>query len=181
MEDAGLVSRSTPYVAGATSRAGDAWAQEAASAGAKGTQQILAAGPVKAPADVTPMLGLESGATVIARRRLILADDQPVELADAFYPIDIAGGTPLAQPEKIKGGTAGWLAEHGHNTHRVHEEIAARLPSADEQEALRIGPHDPVLVLRRASYDKGGRVFEAAVMTMRADHRVLAYDLDNAA
>ncbi len=176
-----LTSRSTPYIAGSPPEHGDAWAQEASAAGGKGTQQILGAGTTEAPADVAPMLGVDVGAPVIARRRLVLLDDQPVELADAYYPADVAEGTPLATQGKIPGGSAGWLAEHGHSASKVHEEVAARLPNDHEQETLGLGPHDPVLILRRTSYDKNGRAFEAAVMTMRADRRVLAYDLDSAA
>ncbi len=181
MSDANLVSRSAPYVAGATPNTGDAWANEAASTGAKGTQRIRSVGLAQAFGDIARMLTLTPGTLIVVRRRLVLLADRPVEMADAYYPATIARDTPLASPGKIKGGAAGWLADHGYTADHVHEEISARLPNADERMALDIGDTDPILILKRTSYTADGQPFEAAIMTMRADRRTLAYDLSSAA
>ncbi len=183
MSEDRLASRSVPYIAGQspTDQPGDVWAQEAAEQGGVGTHQILSAGSGPAPLDVAAMLGVQPGDTVIGRRRLVLFNNQPVEIADAYWPADIAADTPLAETAKVPGGTAKWLADHGHITERVHEEITARLPVSEEQEHLSIGHDQPVLILRRTSYDSTGRPFEAAVMTLRADRHTLAYDIGDAA
>lgn len=181
MSDDKLVSRSAPYVAGATPNQGDAWAAEAASTGAKGTQRILFAGLINAPDDIAAMLGLPTGTEVILRRRLLSTDGKAVELANAYYPAAVAANTPLATPAKVKGGVARWLADHGYTAHHVHEEVSARHPDLFEMAALGLRAEDPVLVLQRISNDGDMQPFEAAIMVMRADGRVLAYDLDRAA
>lgn len=175
-----LVSRSAPYIANASPPT-DAWADEAAATGGAGTHQITFAGQAEAPTHIAQALGVDQGAHVIARRRLILLNGRPIEISDTYYPADIADGTPLASDQKIKGGAARWLADHGHTAYKVHEEIAARLPTEAERDTLRLGPRSPVLVLRRTSYNTDGRPFEAAVMVMNADRRVLAYDLSGTA
>src|SRR3954454_23367144 len=91
-------SVSMPYVSG---QRGDAWAAEAAQHGGTGTQKLLAVDEVPASASVAEMLGLSQGEPVVVRRRLILFDDHPVELADSYYPAAIARGTRLAEARKI--------------------------------------------------------------------------------
>ncbi len=175
-----VVSWSTPYVAASTPHTGDAWATEAASTGGRGTQRILHAGYADATDDVAAMLNLHPGDRVIARWRLILLDGQPVEFADAYYPIAVAEGTPLAKPDKIPGGAAKLLADRGYTAVHVHEEITARRCNSEEQNTLGLAVGDPVLILRRTSYTGDMQPFEAAIMTMKAPGRVLAYDLDAA-
>src|SRR5262249_15014380 len=119
------VSAATPYIAG-SARPGDAWATEAAATGHRGTQRIAWAGQRTAPADATHALGLPDGAPVVARRRVVLLDERPVELADAYYPADIAAGTPLTSTAKIRGGAAALLAGLGHTAAEVREEVSAR-------------------------------------------------------
>lgn len=172
-----IVSRSAPYVAGEAGQASDPWAGEAASAGGTGRHQITYAGEAEAPPEVADALHLAAGARVVARRRLMFLDGQPVEVSDTYYPFAVAAGTALAEPAKIRGGAARLLANQGWTAARVHEEVTARHPTAAEQLSLLVGRDAPVLVLRRISYAADGTPFEAAVMTMRADRRILAYDL----
>src|SRR5437867_3785016 len=105
-ENGDVVSTSAPYVASGSARAGDAWATEAAAAGRRGTQTIAWAREVPAAAHVATALDLPEGSPVVTRRRVVLLDDQPVELADSYYPPSIAAGTALAEPTKIRGGAA---------------------------------------------------------------------------
>ncbi len=175
-----VVSRSRPYVAGPQPDS-DAWATEAAQTGKTGTHKITGVGHTVADQDVAAMLGIGPGTPVIVRRRLVLLDGEPVETADAYYPPEIADGTGLASPGKIPGGAARLLADLGHAADRVHEEITARLPDDGEQETLGLRYDEPVLIVRRTSYNADGTPFEAAIMVMRADRRVLAYDLRGAA
>jgi GntR family transcriptional regulator len=177
MGDERLVSASAPYTAGSGAPPGDAWAAEAAAAGGAGSQRITFAGPVPATADVARALCVEAGVMVVARRRLVLLDGAPVETADAYYPETVAGGTPLAKPSKIPGGAAALLAGMGFGADRVREEIHARVPTPEEQQALHLPEREPVLVLTRVSFTSAGTPFEYAVMTMRSAGRVLRYDL----
>ncbi|GIJ51199.1 hypothetical protein Val02_80850 [Virgisporangium aliadipatigenens] len=177
MGDERVVGESAAYIAGNGVRPRDAWAAEAAAAGGTGSQRITFAGAVPATADVAAALGVEAGATVVVRRRLVLLDGAPVETADAYYPQAVAGGTPLAEPSRIPGGAAAFLAGMGLGADRVLEEIHARVPTPDERHVLRLPAGEPVLVLTRLSLAGDGTPFEYAVMTMRSAGRVLRYDL----
>ncbi|MCX4474769.1 UTRA domain-containing protein [Micromonospora sp. NBC_01655] len=150
--------------------AGDAWAAEASAGGERGSQRILSAGTIPAPDDIAE--GPRAGTSVVARRRLILADDRPVEIACSYWPASIAGMTILAEPEKVSGGTARFLAEVGYEPHEVHEDITAAaaqaVTSLDERMAMQLGDGDPVLVLTRIVLDAAGQPYQVDVNVMVA-------------
>lgn len=174
MEDGKWVSTSTPYLA---AQGGDAWGQDAADQGGRGTQRIVFAGETTAPANVASMLGLREGAPVIARRRVMHLDGLPVELTDSHYPVGFAQGTPLAEPRKIPGGAVKLLAEMGLVGADVQEEVTARPSTRDEQEALQLADGEWVLTLARLTRTSDGSPVEASVMTMPARQRKLRYRL----
>jgi DNA-binding GntR family transcriptional regulator len=76
-------------------------------------QQLTEVGEVAAPDDVGGLLGVEPGTTVIVRRRVMLLDDEPVQLADSYYPLDLVHGTPIAELRKLPGGTVAALERLG--------------------------------------------------------------------
>jgi len=163
-----------PYVV-PQQQAGDAWAVEAAASGRRGTQELLKVGPVVAPPIVATVLGDQA---VIVRRRLILADDEPYEIAESYYPTAIAEGTPLAEHRKIRGGAVQVLAELGYRPAVVRESVTARLTTSSlERELLQISPTDPVLVQVRITRDAHGVPYEVAVNTMTAAGRSLDYEM----
>lgn len=152
--------------------AGDAWAAEAAAGGERGTQRILDAGPVPAPADIAGYLGLDVGAPVVARRRLILADDRPVEIAASYWPASIAGMTVLAEPARIPGGAARFVAELGYQPDEVVDDITAAAAKdaagADDRAVLQLDDGDPVLLLTRILLDQAGQPYQCDINVMRA-------------
>jgi DNA-binding GntR family transcriptional regulator len=169
-------STSMPYVAPLAGGA-EAWATEAASHGQRGTQTLAHAGEVAAPQRIAEALGIEGGDTVVVRRRVILADGAPVELADSYYPASIASGTPLAEPHKIKGGAVRLVAELGYATARVREDVTARMPSEGERAMLQMPTGEPVVVLERLSSTADGQPIQADIMITPASLRRLRYEL----
>ncbi|WP_123600832.1 UTRA domain-containing protein [Micromonospora sp. Llam0] len=101
MTDQGWTSSSDPYL---VAQQHDAWSAEAAGRGRVGTQQLLGVETIDVDTQVRRALGLATGERAVVRRRLILEDNRPVELADSYYPEPIAAGTPLADNRKVKGG-----------------------------------------------------------------------------
>lgn len=167
-------SVSMPYVSG---RGGDAWAAEAAAHGGTGTQRLLGVEEMSASATIAAMLGLHAGDPVVVRRRLILFNEHPVELAESSYPASIARGTRLADPRKIPGGAVTLLAELGHRPRHVREDVSARLATPDERAALQLADLSCVLLLARTLFTEHDLPVEASVMTMVADGRRLRYEL----
>lgn len=168
------VSESLTYLKPPAEGQRDPWIESTAQAGRIGTQQLLEVTEVDPPPAVAE--ALESDDYVVVRRRLILLDGQPVELADSYYPLDIAMGTPLAEHHKIKGGAPRVLADLGHQPKVASEDITARLPLDHERELLAIGEHEPVLTMIRTIRSKD-RPVEVTVMTMVAAGRRLHYEL----
>src|SRR4051812_15353472 len=84
---------------------GDAWAKAAHAAGEHGTQKLRSASRLTNPPPwATNSLGLPAAAGVVARCRTMLLNEQPVELTDSYYPLEIAENTPLELAGRIKGG-----------------------------------------------------------------------------
>ena len=174
MNDAKWTSSSAAYIAPTS---GDPWAREAAAAGSRGTQRLTEVATVPAPAEVAAALGIPQSSDVVLRRRVVLADEAPVELADSYYPAAIAAGTDLAEPKKIPGGAVTLLGNLGYLAADVDEEVSARQPSPAEQHALQLLDGEPVLVLTRRSATADGTPFEYSVMTMAARERRLRYQM----
>lgn len=162
MTDDHWTGSSTPYI---ESGQGDAWGKEAAGQGRKGTQRILKAEETVAPHNVAEALGLDPGATTVTRQRLILLDGRPIELANSYWPTDIAGDTPLAGTGKIRGGAVSLLADLGYRPGSVHEEVRSRPPTKEEAEALQLGDNrEWVLTLTRTIATADGNPYEVSVM-----------------
>jgi DNA-binding GntR family transcriptional regulator len=171
------VSSSTTYLKPREPGTGDAWAEETASRGTKGRQALTQAGAVVPPADIAAALELGAGESAIVRRRVMYADETPVELTDTYYPAWLAAGTPLAEARKIKGGAVTLLAEMGHKAARVVEDITARMPSESERAQLKLTSQEPVLVIDRLTLDDAGQPVQADVMVAPATHRRLRYEV----
>jgi GntR family transcriptional regulator len=170
------VSTSMPYLTPQKGQA-DTWRAEAEAHGRRGSQRIVFAGEVAAPSEVAELLGGGTGEPVVVRRRMMYLDDQPCELTDTYYPIHIARGTRLAGTAKIRGGAVTLLAELGHVGVRVREDVVARMPSEQEQEALQTGRDEPVLQLTRVTLDDNDRPIQADMMTMPAHRQRLRYEI----
>lgn len=155
----------------------DAWADEAARRGSCGTSDLRGVSEVPASAHIASLLEIEEGAPVVVRSRTVLLDGIPVELADSFYPADVAKATPLAEPRKIRGGAIAVLAKLGLAPQRVAEVVTARPPAEVECSILGISEGDWVLLLERVSY-VNGRPVEVSVMVAPAAGRQMRYETE---
>lgn len=142
---------------------GDAWANDAASRGRVGTQKLLAVETLTPDRRIRAALNLGDDDQVVVRRRLILEDGQPIELADSYYPAQLATGTPLAQGRKIRGGAIAVLAQLGHTPTVSTDHITADQPTDVDRQVLRVNEHEPMLVLHRLSRDANGTPVEYVI------------------
>ncbi|WP_394427226.1 UTRA domain-containing protein [Streptomyces sp. SGAir0957] len=165
--DDAWIGDAQPYLRPRAAGAQDAWSSEAAERGRRGTQRLLAVEEVDPPEAVRAFLRLHQGEKAVVRRRLILLDDEPVELADSYYPARIARGTQLAETGKIRGGAVTLLATMGF-TPEAHplEDVAAAIASSSQCSALALPPGTAVLVLTRFTRSEEGEPLEVSVMTM---------------
>lgn len=170
-------SNSVPYLTPREGGQADAWTHSTAEAGRIGTQDLRLVEQSVPPNDVADALNLSPGELAILRSRAIHLDGQPIEIADSWYPLSVAQGTPLAEPRKIRGGAVTLLTDLGYTPHEAREDISVRASDADEAHELNIPEGDPLIVLFRTTLTSSGMPFEVAVMRMVAAGRHLRYRL----
>ncbi|MFF9502665.1 GntR family transcriptional regulator [Streptomyces sp. NPDC014656] len=176
MPDDAWIGETAPYLTPREPGRADAWTDQAARRGRRGGQRLLHAGEAEAPEPVRAALGLPAGERAVVRRRLILLDDRPVELADSYYPLAVAAGTPLAEARKVPGGAVTLLKALGYTGAEVVEDVSADLATAEERRLLELPEGGAVLRLLRLTRTAEGAPVEASLMTMPAG-RHLTYRL----
>jgi GntR family transcriptional regulator len=134
-----------------------------------------------APAEVAIRLDLGEGALVVVRRRLFLANGQPVAFCDSYYPADLVVGTPLAEFRKIKGGAHAVIEDPGgpirRQVSRSVDDLVSRMPTPDEASGLRIPSGVPVVRILRTVYDAEGRPLEVQDTVAAADRHAFRYEV----
>ncbi|AKG43382.1 regulatory protein KorSA [Streptomyces xiamenensis] len=152
-----------------------AFTVEAEAAGSRPEMDSLELREERPSPDVSARL--DGPRRVLARRRRYLLDGRPVEVTTSYLPLDIAQGTPIAEPNPGPGGVYARLEESGHTLDHFDEEIRARMPSPHEVRALELAPGVPVIHLIRTAFDTAARPVEVCDTVMAADAYVLAYQL----
>lgn len=153
--DAVLVERSIPTDPSVRASA-SLFLGEAGGQGLGARRQMLRTGAVPAPSHVASKLGVPTGEAVAIRSRLMLVDQVPVRIASSYFPLPLADGTPLLEPDFVDGGLQRLFESLGHRFGRAVESFTARMPTPDEASLLQLGPDVPVVALLRSSYDAAG-------------------------
>lgn len=123
---------------------------------------------VTANAEVAELLGIDEGAQVLARRRVMSANDVPVQLATSYIPWDIAEGTQLTEEDTGPGGTYSRLADLGHKPTRFSERTRERAPEEAEASGLRMDSSQRVFHITRIAREASGRAVEVTESIMPA-------------
>ncbi|MFD9338983.1 GntR family transcriptional regulator [Streptomyces sp. NPDC060028] len=145
------------------------WLAEATDRQAVARSTLLAVEEVPVVGDVALALGRTEGSPAVCRRQLISVDDEPAELVYSYYPPDIARGTALAEPRRIRGGTPTLLAELGFPPRRSVDRVSARVATQEQYSALRLPGDLPVLRTLRTVFGDGELPIEVTVM-VKAGH-----------
>lgn len=167
-------SDSLAYVTPRSEGQSDPWTEESKQ---RGGQRLVEVGEVVPPESVADALRLSPGDRAAVRRRVILLDGEPIELADSYYPLAIARGTALAETRKIKGGAPTLLAERGYRASHVIEDLEFREADNAERAALALPEGATVLALLRTTQAEDGSPFEVQLMVMKAPRR-LHYEIE---
>ena len=121
-------------------------------------------------------LELPDDGTAVMRHQLLLHDGDPVELATSYYPLDLARGTAMAEPRKIRGGTPALLAEMGYPPRITVDRVSARVPTQEQYEALQLPSDLPVLRTLRVVYSDDDKPIEVTVMAKAGHLYELQYE-----
>jgi GntR family transcriptional regulator len=138
--------------------------------------EVLHVGRSEVPADMAARLGVDAGDQVVVRRRRYFAEDQPIEIATSYIPLDVAEGTPIEQENPGPGGIYARMEDKGMIFERYDEEISARMPTEEETRLLQLPPASPIFRLIRTA-TASGRPVEVCDTVYDASAVVLNYSL----
>ena len=122
---------------------------------------MLYVGPEPASEPIATALGLQPGAAVLARRKLLLAEDVPVRVATSFFRLDLFDGTPLCAPGFVRPSLQAAITALGHRFGHAEERLLARVPSDAEAATLRLDPGEWVVEILRVGYAGDGTPIHA--------------------
>jgi hypothetical protein len=124
----------------------------------------LEVGLAPAPPHVATLLDLPQQAEVLVRRYLLVVDGEPVQLADSYFPAELAEGSNIGDRENITPGRidADLKERFGLEAARFLDELTVRMPTAEETRSLQLPPGTPVVSLLRTYRDPTGKPFEVA-------------------
>lgn len=131
---------------------------------------LVQAGVKLAPPPVAALLGLETNAKAFLRQRVLREDGEPVELASAWLPLELASGTDLASPNLLDES----IRHHLQSRKRVRfdhavERISARRPTGEEAALLHVSPDVPVLNVIVTAYDAAAKPLQVVDLVLPGD------------
>jgi GntR family transcriptional regulator len=151
---------------------------QARSQGLSAEARLLEVRFAPSPPHVATLLDLSEGAQVLLRRYLLLVDGEPVQLADSYFPAELAEGSIIGNRENITPGRidADLKERFGLEAARFLDELTVRMPTAEETRSLRLPPGTPVASLLRTYRDPTGKPFEVAHFVLAGDKHILVYE-----
>jgi GntR family transcriptional regulator len=129
-----------------------------------------------ASAEVAAALNITEGARVVVRQSHLHLDAEPWSLVASYYPMDIAGGTPLEQAGQIEKSASLVLAELGHRPVGYRDDIYARMPEPTEADFFQLASAVPLTVVSRTAYD-ASRPIRLTLYVYRADQVRLRHEM----
>ncbi|WP_253775503.1 GntR family transcriptional regulator [Goodfellowiella coeruleoviolacea] len=138
--------------------------------------EILFAGRGQVPAHIAEVMGVEPGTEVVIRRRHLFNKEtnQPEEIGASYFPVEMADGTFLAEPEVAPKALFLCVEElTGRKYSQAQDQWIARMPTAEESAALDLPTGAPVLHVIHCARDENGDVLEVSESVWPADRVVL--------
>lgn len=130
---------------------------EAERQGIRADRRMLYVGLEPASDHVAACLRVEPGIDVVARRKLMLANDVPARIATSYFRADLFAETRIGEPEFVRPTLQSALVDLGYRFGHAEENLTARRPTAFEVETLDLASDELIVVqVLRASYSTEG-------------------------
>lgn len=133
-----------------------------------------------APALVAETFGVETGSSVLRRRRVMAPKGEPAfQLVDTWIsPRAVADAPQVAEPDTGPGGYLDRLEDAGHGPISWREIMRVRMPSQEEAKLLDIPQALPVLEIAMTGYSaRDDQPIEVTVKVIPSDRVELCTDL----
>lgn len=133
----------------------------------------------RVPREIAPLLGLEPGAEVLIRDRVIGdVDTRAVtQLATSYLPESLARGTRLAERDTGPGGIYDLLEAAGHGPLVWDEFVGSRMPTPAEALGLALPKGVPLLQIVRTTSSPDGAVLEVNDTRMSAEKFTIGHPI----
>nr|WP_285496101.1 UTRA domain-containing protein [Actinomadura sp. NBRC 104425] len=125
---------------------------EAERQGIRPGRRMLYVGLEPASEHVAACLRVQPGDEIIARRKMMTANDVPVRIATSYFRADLFGGTRIAEPEFVKPSLQAAIEALGYAFGHAEETLTARPATRFEADTLELDPGEWVVQVLRASY-----------------------------
>jgi GntR family transcriptional regulator len=103
-------------------------------------------------------------------------DETPYQIADSYYPRDVAEGTAIMTPgdTTVAGGL---MAAAGHAQVHFRDEIIVRMPTHAEVYRLDLPVGTPVAEHVRVGYNREGRPVRVIITIVPGDRHKIVYEV----
>lgn len=163
----------------------DDWGSDMTAQGRHPHQEVSVLG-ILAPPRVAEWLGVEVGQMLVRRRRIRYADNDPVSIADSWFPQDIADRECEIDGQRVKPILAdhdvtvpgGFVRAIGLTQTRFLDEIRVRMPDPEETRLLDVPTGVPIGEHARVGIDDTGRRVRVMVSVFPGNRLHLAYELE---
>jgi DNA-binding GntR family transcriptional regulator len=153
----------------------DAWSSDVKAQG-RTPRQDVDVSVITASDLVTTRLGINPADKVVVRRRVRYVDDHPFQLADSYFSLALADGTPIMSPGDVTI-PGGLMAAVGRRQVRVRDEISVRLPSPTETDRLELPAGTAVFEHIRTGWDDAGLPIRVMVTVVPGDRYRVIYEM----
>ncbi|MEO0885637.1 MAG: phosphonate metabolism transcriptional regulator PhnF [Cyanobacteria bacterium J06648_10] len=134
------------------------------------------------PADhsVATGLGLEIGDSVALVERLGMADDEPISVANSYFPLglfpDLLSEESLAA-FRATNSISKWLHDQYNIDHlRLSTSVSARVVQPKDAKLLQLSLNQPILLAESVNVDQQGRRIEYGVTRLRGDRMEMVFE-----
>ncbi|WP_433357933.1 GntR family transcriptional regulator (plasmid) [Microtetraspora malaysiensis] len=120
---------------------------------------------VEADRTIADALGVEVGAPVYERARVMTRDGAPTHTMTSYYRREDVEGTSITDPRPGIAGQGGGFAvlvSRGLAPHEITEDLSARMPTTEEALLLELPVGEPVVEVCRTTRTAEGRPIEYA-------------------
>ncbi|MFH9203207.1 UTRA domain-containing protein [Streptomyces anulatus] len=116
-----------------------------------------------APAEVAAILGTSETEETVIRARHMYNDDQLVQLADSYVPLDVAEAAGIESPDPGRGGIISRMAAAGFTQTEVVEEVVQYPATQVEADAFKVKVGSLLMQITHIAQTAEGRVVEVTI------------------
>ncbi len=129
--------------------------------------EVISINKVSPRSHIRTSLNLEEGEKVWEVYRLRLANNEPISLQRAFYPVYMM--PDLVQKDLTSSLFRIWQESYHIQPRDAEQTIRTRIPTSEEAEVLQTTDCDPIFEITRVTFDINSTPFEYLISVWRGD------------